>query len=121
MDANGDSYERLGAICARYGLKLDHVDPEILGRMRLLAETTETVRDCERAAELAEEVFRHYDAFKPRERFSAQERSTVLRRSLPLGCPTARSAILRARARSGHEHAAVLESPQRLEPADPAR
>ena len=83
MDANGDSYERLGAICARYGLKLDHVDPEILGRMRLLAETTETVRDCERAAELAEEVFRHYDAFKPRERFSAQwsGRATLRHRS----------------------------------------
>lgn len=75
-------YERLRALCARFGLDLDDVAPAILERMRLLAETTETVRDCERAAELAEDVFRHYDAFKPRERFTARERSTVVIGSL---------------------------------------
>ncbi len=75
-------HERLRAICARSGLDLDHVKPGILERMRLLAETTETVRDCERAAELAEEVFRYYDGRKPREGFTAKERSTVVIGSL---------------------------------------
>ena len=74
--------ERMRAICARSGLNLDHVRPAILQRMRLLAETTETVRDCERAAELAEELFRHHDAFKPRGRFTTQEQSTVVIGSL---------------------------------------
>lgn len=70
---------RLRAICAHSGLDLDKVDPTILERMRLLAETTETLRDCERATEIAEDIFRYYEVFKPpRERFTVLERRTVV-------------------------------------------
>ncbi len=70
---------RLRAICAHSGLDLDAVDPTILQRMRLLAETTETLRDCERATDIAEDIFRYYDAFKPpREHFTELERRTVV-------------------------------------------
>jgi hypothetical protein len=75
-------FERLRAISARSGLDLDLVRPAILDRMRLLAELTETVRDCEHAAELAEEIFRYYDARKPGKRFTALERHTVVIGSL---------------------------------------
>ncbi len=71
-------FERLSAISARSGLDLEKVDPAILERMRLLAETTETVRDSERAADLAEEIFRYYETLTPPERFSSLERRTVV-------------------------------------------
>jgi len=65
-------------MCSQVGLDLDQIDPEIRSRMTLLAETTETVNDCARAAALAEEVFRYYDLYKPFEKFSAIERRTVV-------------------------------------------
>lgn len=72
-------FGRLRGICADSGLNLDDVRPQILERMRLLAETTETVRDCERAADLAKDVFRYYEAREsPTERFTKLERRTVV-------------------------------------------
>ena len=62
-DASAETpYASLSAICARAGLDLERVDPSILARMRLLAATTETLRDCERCTELAEAFFRYDDA-----------------------------------------------------------
>lgn len=76
-------FERLGALCAHSGLSLDDVDPRIVARMRLLAETTETLRDCERAADLADQIFRYYEAFRPaREHFTRLERRTTIIGSL---------------------------------------
>lgn len=46
--------------------------------MRLLAETTETVNDCEHAVRIANDVFRYYDVSKPLERFNALERRIVV-------------------------------------------
>jgi hypothetical protein len=73
------SYAMLMAICARAGLDLQHVDPSILTRMRLLAATTETLRDCERCTAMAEAFFRYDDANKPpEERFTPLERQSVV-------------------------------------------
>jgi hypothetical protein len=50
--------------------------------MRLLAETTETVADCGRAAEMAQAMFRYYEQHKPDQRFSELDQRTVLIASL---------------------------------------
>jgi hypothetical protein len=72
-------FRRLSAICARAGLDLQRVDPSIVERMRLLAVTTETLRDCERCTDMAEAFFRYDDAIKLREqRFTILERRTVV-------------------------------------------
>lgn len=75
-------FGRLYAICAAQGLKLEALEPRILERMRLLAETTETVRDSQRIAGLAERMFRYYDAQKPSHRFTPIEQKTVVIGSL---------------------------------------
>jgi hypothetical protein len=72
------SFERLRTICADVGFDLERIRPSILARMRLLAETTETVNDCERAVRIANEIFRYYDVSKPLERFTALERRIVV-------------------------------------------
>jgi len=72
------SFERLGTICADVGLDLERIRPSIVARMRLLAETTETVNDCERAVRIANDIFRYYDVSKPLERFTALERRIVV-------------------------------------------
>jgi hypothetical protein len=72
------SFERLRPICADVGFDLEQIRPSILARMRLLAETTETVNDCERAVRIAKDVFRYYDVSKPLERFTALERRIVV-------------------------------------------
>jgi hypothetical protein len=72
------SFERLRPICAAVGFDLERIRPSILARMRLLAETTETVNDCERAVRIAGDIFRYYDAAKPLKRFTALERRIVV-------------------------------------------
>jgi hypothetical protein len=72
------SFERLRTICADVGFDLDGVRPSILARMRLLAETTETVNDCERAVGIANDIFQYYEVSKPLERFTALERRIVV-------------------------------------------
>jgi hypothetical protein len=72
------SFDRLRSICADVGFDLERIRPSILARMRLLAETTETVNDCERAVRIANAVFRYYDVSKPLKRFTALERRIVV-------------------------------------------
>jgi hypothetical protein len=72
------SFDRLRSICADVGFDLERIRPSILARMRLLAETTETVNDCERAVRFANKVFRYYDVSKPLKRFTALERRIVV-------------------------------------------
>ena len=72
------SFERLRTICADVGFDLERIRPSILARMRLLAETTETVNDCERGVRIANDVFRYYDVSKPLERFTDLERRIVV-------------------------------------------
>ena len=50
--------------------------------MRLLAETTETVKDCQRIAGLAERMFRYYELYRPKDRLSPIEQKTVVIGSL---------------------------------------
>jgi hypothetical protein len=76
------TFERFRAICAAAGVDLDSLNPEIVERMQLLAETTETVDDCQRAAEMAQDMFRYYEQHKPAERLSELEQRTVLIASL---------------------------------------
>ena len=54
---------------------------EIVARMGLLAEHSDTVSDCERMVAIARRVFRHDETTKPSETFSEVERRTVI-----LGC-----------------------------------
>lgn len=76
------TFERLRAICAEAGVDMDRLSVQLLARMRLLAETTETVQDCQRAAEMAQRVFRFYEQHRPHARFSEIEQRTVLIASL---------------------------------------
>jgi hypothetical protein len=72
------SFDRLRCICDDVGFDLERIRPSILARMRLLAETTETVNDCERAVRIANQVFRYYDVSKPLKRFTSLERPIVV-------------------------------------------
>ncbi len=72
------SFERLRPICAAVGFDLERIRPSILARMRLLAETTETLNDCERAVRIADDIFSYYDVSKPLKRFTALERRIVV-------------------------------------------
>lgn len=77
-----ESYNRLLQMLADFGADPDTVKPEVLARMRLLAETTETVRDCERAVAIAERVFARRAERKPAEAFTDLEKRTVALGSL---------------------------------------
>ncbi len=72
------SFERLRSICSDVGVDVEGIRPSILARMRLLAETTKTLNDCERAVRIAGDIFRYYDASKPLKRFTALERRIVV-------------------------------------------
>jgi hypothetical protein len=72
------SFEQLRTMCADVGFDLDRIRPSILARMRILAETTETVNDCERGVRIANVVFHHYDVSKPLERFTDAEKRIVV-------------------------------------------
>ncbi len=72
------SFERLRTICADVGVDVEGIRPSILARMHLLAETTKTLNDCERAVRIAGDIFRYYDASKPLKRFTALERRIVV-------------------------------------------
>jgi hypothetical protein len=74
--------KRFRKICAATGVDLDSLSPEIVERMQLLAETTETVEDCQRAAGMAQDMFRYYEHQKPAQRFSELDQRTVLIASL---------------------------------------
>jgi hypothetical protein len=76
--ASTSSFEQLRTLCSDVGFDLERVRPSILARMRLLAETTETLNDCERSVRIANDVFRYYDASKPLKRFTALERRIVV-------------------------------------------
>ncbi len=76
-----DAIERLSAPCAEVGFDLARVKPSLLARLRLRAEHSETVSDCERMASKARDVFRFYETTKPSEAFSEVERRVVV-----LGC-----------------------------------
>ena len=76
-----DSLQRLRAACAEVGFDFDSVAPAVVARIRLLAECTETVSDCERMIAIARDVFRYYDRVKPLASFNQAERRIVV-----LGC-----------------------------------
>jgi hypothetical protein len=76
--ATTSSLDRLRTVCADVGFDLERIRPSILARMRLLADTTKTVSDCERAVRIANDVFRYYDVSKPLKRFTALERRIVV-------------------------------------------
>jgi hypothetical protein len=72
------SFEQLRTLCSDVDFDLERIRPSILARMRLLAETTETLNDCERSVRIANDIFRYYDASKPLRRFTALERRIVV-------------------------------------------
>lgn len=76
-----DPTARLRAICAEVGFGLDRATPALVARIRLLAEHSETVADCERMVASAWRFFRYYEVAKPLEAFNEVERRIVV-----LGC-----------------------------------
>jgi hypothetical protein len=72
----------LRTTCAEVDFDLDCVDREILARMRLLADHTETVADVNRMAAEARAVFEHVRRSRPREAYDDEERRIVVLGSL---------------------------------------
>ncbi|MCA9576856.1 MAG: hypothetical protein R3B40_18375 [Polyangiales bacterium] len=79
--ARGGVIERLSLICSNVGFDLRDVDADVLSRLELLAERSQTVADLERMATLAFGLFRYYDANRPHELFDELEQRTIV-----LGC-----------------------------------
>jgi hypothetical protein len=73
-----DSFARFCSLVRDSGLDVRVLRAGLLGRMRLLASVTETVADCDRAAQLARRVFAHYAARYPGEAFTPLEERTVI-------------------------------------------
>lgn len=69
--------EQLRAQCAAIGFELEEAS-SLVERMRLLAEHSNTFDDASRMSSYADRIFRHYDAAKPAQAFSALERQTVV-------------------------------------------
>ena len=67
--------ERVRKACARADVDIEQLDAAIIERLGLLAETTSTLDDCQRAVELAGRVFAHYE--KAGFPFTPIEKSTV--------------------------------------------
>ena len=79
--SSGDVTDRLRLICSEVGFALDSETPELVARLELLAEYTETTSDSERMISVAHAVFRYQEATRPAEAFSPSERRIVV-----LGC-----------------------------------
>jgi hypothetical protein len=77
-----DLAEGLRAICAEVDFDLDLVDEEVLDRMRVLGEHTETVADVKRMAAYAADFFRYVERARPPEAFDEVERQIVVLGSL---------------------------------------
>jgi len=68
--------------CSEFGLILDKLDATLLERFRVLAATTETVRDVQRIVHHACAVFGFYEQHKPAQRFTENEKRIVVIGSL---------------------------------------
>lgn len=60
------------------GLDIEKMNPNILRKLELLNERTETFRDEERSLHVAHALFTYYEDQLPNERFTEQEQRTVL-------------------------------------------
>lgn len=60
------------------GLDVEKMNPNILRKLTLLNDKTETFKDEERSVHIARALFRHYENRLPHERFTGQEQRTVL-------------------------------------------
>jgi hypothetical protein len=76
-----ETVRKLRAICAEVGFDFQSAGPAATARLLLLAESTQTVSDCERMAAQAQQVFRYYEETSPGQAFSEVERRIVV-----LGC-----------------------------------
>lgn len=76
-----DPIAHLRAECAAFGFDLGTASPELVDRMRLLAERSRTFDDARRMASYAERIFDHYEADASLRAFDPLERQTVV-----LGC-----------------------------------
>jgi hypothetical protein len=70
--------ERLRLHCEAIGFDLDQAKGSLVERVRLLAKHTETFEDAKRLSSYADRLFRHYDAVRPEDAFSALERQTIV-------------------------------------------
>lgn len=64
-------------IAAEAEINLDMIKPEIVNRLILLHEKTQTLEDAHRAILLAKELFHFYELHKPRDVFSQEEQRIV--------------------------------------------
>lgn len=73
-----DPTERLRVLCADVGFDLSRVAPAVVARLRLLAQLTETIADCERMVARAHDLFRFQETNDPAGAFSGSERRIVV-------------------------------------------
>src|SRR3989344_65870 len=60
------------------GIGIEKINPNILRKLRLLNEKTETFKDEERAISIAYALFKYYEEKFPGESFTENEQKTVL-------------------------------------------
>jgi hypothetical protein len=82
MHADPVTFDQLVALCAEAGVVLDQVTPALHARLQLLSSTTETVRDILNIVKNAHAIFRYYEAHKPEQRWSENEKQVVVIGSL---------------------------------------
>lgn len=74
-----ETIDRLCAICEEVGFDLRHATPQLMARLKLLAERSLTVDDCERMVAMARKLFQRYAG-------SARAFTETERRIVVLGC-----------------------------------
>src|SRR3989344_8931519 len=70
--------DQLEELFIELGLDIEKINPNILRKLRLLNEKTETFKDEERAISIAYALFKYYEEKFPGESFTESEQKTVL-------------------------------------------
>ena len=70
--------DQLGELFIELGLDVEKINPDILRKLKLLNEKTETFKDEKRAIRIARAFFKYYEKQLPDESFTENEQKTVL-------------------------------------------
>lgn len=70
--------DRMNELFLELGIDVENIHPNILRKLRLLNKETHTFRDEERAIHIAQALFRYYELNFPDQKFTDQEKKTVL-------------------------------------------
>lgn len=70
--------DRIAELFIELGISTEEIHPNILRKLKLLNERTQTFKDEEKAIHIAQELFRYYEENYPDKKFTDQEKKTVL-------------------------------------------